>query len=204
MRHSMSCPMVIRLGMACVFTMMSGTTPSHVQGMSSWRYVIPMVPFCPWRELNLSPICGTRMFRTRTLQSLKPWELVVSKTRSTIPDSFGRIRRLESRFVMRIACVRPTCAKGVVRPMSTSDPDTRTPGATRPSGSSLSYCEGSPRPWHSMRFGTSKTSERRLPMSLEVESFSSALRVRKKVERMKPRSMALWFMMRLSSWLYPV
>ncbi len=55
-RHSISCAMVIRLGMACGFTMMSGTIPSTDQGMSSCRYVIPIVPFCPCRDANLSPI----------------------------------------------------------------------------------------------------------------------------------------------------
>ena len=65
-RHSISCAMVIRLGMACGFTMMSGTIPSIDHGMSSCLYVIPMVPFCPCRDANLSPICGTRTLRIRT------------------------------------------------------------------------------------------------------------------------------------------
>ena len=51
--------------------MMSGTTPSAVNGMSSWRYVIPIVPFCPWREANLSPIWGMRTFLTLTLVKRK-------------------------------------------------------------------------------------------------------------------------------------
>lgn len=65
-RHSINCAIVIRLGIACGFTIMSGTIPSNDQGMSSWRYVIPIVPFCPCREANLSPIWGTRTFLMRT------------------------------------------------------------------------------------------------------------------------------------------
>ena len=114
-RHSTSCPMVMREGMACCgvcvcgvcvgggsgsvgcwigtaeerscaptrpqpppqphhipyartgLTMMSGVMPWCVHGMSSWRYVMPMVPFCPCRDENLSPICGTRTLRIRTV-----------------------------------------------------------------------------------------------------------------------------------------
>jgi hypothetical protein len=50
--------MVIREGMACGLTMMSGVMPSMLKGMSSCRYMMPTVPFWPWRELNLSPIWG--------------------------------------------------------------------------------------------------------------------------------------------------
>ena len=46
--------MVMRDGMACGLTTMSGTMPSAVNGMSSCRYVIPHVPFWPWRDANLS------------------------------------------------------------------------------------------------------------------------------------------------------
>ena len=53
--------------------MMSGEMPSMEKGMSSWRYVIPHVPFWPWRDENLSPICGTRMERILILTtSLAP------------------------------------------------------------------------------------------------------------------------------------
>jgi hypothetical protein len=38
--------------------MMSGVMPSMLKGMSSCRYMMPTVPFWPWRELNLSPIWG--------------------------------------------------------------------------------------------------------------------------------------------------
>ena len=57
-----------------------GRAPSAVKGMSSCRYVMPIVPFCPWREANLSPICGMRTERTRTLTNLRPSWLVVSIT----------------------------------------------------------------------------------------------------------------------------
>jgi hypothetical protein len=35
-------------------TTMSGVMPWYVHGMSSCRYVIPIVPFCPWRELHIT------------------------------------------------------------------------------------------------------------------------------------------------------
>eukprot|EP00964_Phaeocystis_antarctica_P006427 scaffold3475_cov91-Phaeocystis_antarctica.AAC.2 len=46
---------------------------------------MPTVPFCPWRDANLSPICGMRTERTRTLTNLRPSWLVVSITWSTYP-----------------------------------------------------------------------------------------------------------------------
>lgn len=44
-KHSTKWPMVIRDGMACGFTMISGEMPLRVKGRSSWRYVMPTVPF---------------------------------------------------------------------------------------------------------------------------------------------------------------
>mmetsp|Transcript_5008 Transcript_5008/g.17707 ORF Transcript_5008/g.17707 Transcript_5008/m.17707 type:complete len:287 (-) Transcript_5008:3883-4743(-) len=56
-RHSTRCPTVMREGMACGLTMISGVMPSRVQGMSSCRYVMPIVPFwpktlCEWPRSN--------------------------------------------------------------------------------------------------------------------------------------------------------
>lgn len=59
--------MVMREGMAWGLMMRSGTMPSRVKGMSSCVYVMPTVPFWPWRDANLSPTCGTRIVRVRTL-----------------------------------------------------------------------------------------------------------------------------------------
>ncbi len=42
---SMSWPMVMRDGMACGFMMMEGMIPEDVNGMSSSRYIMPIVPF---------------------------------------------------------------------------------------------------------------------------------------------------------------
>ena len=44
--------------------------PSQVNGMSSWRYWIPQVPFWPCREANLSPIWGILTDLTRILTNL--------------------------------------------------------------------------------------------------------------------------------------
>eukprot|EP01139_Manchomonas_bermudensis_P002638 Amastigsp_a5308_12.p5 type:complete len:113 gc:universal Amastigsp_a5308_12:1642-1304(-) len=91
--------MVMRDGTACGFMMMSGTMPSREKGRSSWRYVMPQVPFCPWRDENLSPMCGMRTERVRTLQMTKPSRLVVSTTRSTRETSPCALRFEKSRFL---------------------------------------------------------------------------------------------------------
>lgn len=72
MRASTRWPMVMREGMAWGLMMRSGTMPSAVQGMSSWLYVMPMVPFCPCRLANLSPIWGTLMERTCACRHASP------------------------------------------------------------------------------------------------------------------------------------
>ena len=40
--------------------------PEAVVGISSGSRIIPQVPFCPWRDENLSPISGILSWRTRT------------------------------------------------------------------------------------------------------------------------------------------
>ena len=52
MRHSTSCPMVMRDGMACGFTMMSGTMPSH-QGLTLVHFSAQPKP--SWSHLPVSP-----------------------------------------------------------------------------------------------------------------------------------------------------
>jgi hypothetical protein len=44
MRVSTRCPTVILDGIAWGLTMISGEIPSQVNGISSWRYVMPIVP----------------------------------------------------------------------------------------------------------------------------------------------------------------
>lgn len=78
---------------------MSGVTPSRENGMSSWRYVMPIVPFWPWREANLSPICGIRTDLTRTFTNFRPSWFVVSSTWSMYPASLARSGVLASRRV---------------------------------------------------------------------------------------------------------
>jgi hypothetical protein len=78
--------------------------PCGVNGKSSCLYVMPIVPFCPWRDLcniriqlftyqlnvdvyeNLSPISGMRwdLIRMRTMDS--PSRVVLRMTWSTIPE----------------------------------------------------------------------------------------------------------------------
>lgn len=55
-RHSIKWPMVIHEGIACGFIIKSGVIPSMLNGMFSYQYTIPHVPFCPCHEANLSPI----------------------------------------------------------------------------------------------------------------------------------------------------
>ena len=51
---------------------------------------MPIVPFWPWREANLSPICGIRTDRTRTFTNFRPSWFVVSSTWSMYPASLAR------------------------------------------------------------------------------------------------------------------
>ena len=46
-RDSRSCAIVIRLGIQCGFTIISGTMPAAVRGMSCARISMPIVPFWP-------------------------------------------------------------------------------------------------------------------------------------------------------------
>ena len=129
----------MREGMACGLTMMSGTTPSHVNGMSSCVYVMPMVPFWPCRDENLSPTCGVRQERTRILTNRNPWSFVVRSTWSMIPVSAFFIPVEQSRFVNRFETADGSSSgSGLVLPMMISSPDTRVPGQMSPSSSSLS------------------------------------------------------------------
>mmetsp|Transcript_17194 Transcript_17194/g.58084 ORF Transcript_17194/g.58084 Transcript_17194/m.58084 type:complete len:242 (+) Transcript_17194:510-1235(+) len=199
-RHSTRCPTVMREGMACGLTMISGVMPSRVQGMSSCRYVMPIVPFWPWREANLSPICGVRTARVRTFANFMPSWFVESNTSSMMPLSLGRIAVEASRLVNREGSPSAvTAAAGVVLPMMMSVPETRTPGETMPSASTFSY-EPCLIAVQSPRSGRSNTScwPAFSPTPLEC---SWSVYVRKKCDRKRPRSMALWFMIRLSSWL---
>ena len=52
--------------------MMSGQIPSPVKGMSTPRRMMPMTPFWPWCEENLSPISGVRVAVSLTRTSLTP------------------------------------------------------------------------------------------------------------------------------------
>jgi hypothetical protein len=131
--------MVMRDGMACGLTMMSGEMPSAVNGMSSCVYVMPQVPFWPWRDENLSPICGVRTERMRTLTKRRPWSLVVSSTWSTWPASVLFMLSEQSFLVYRRGAPLSSSGggSGVVLPMSTSSPFTRSPGMASPSSSSF-------------------------------------------------------------------
>ena len=64
---SINCATVMRLGNAWGFIMRSGRSPSAVKGMSCSGIISPMVPFCPHRLANLSPMRGLRSSRIRTL-----------------------------------------------------------------------------------------------------------------------------------------
>ena len=85
--HSISCPIVILLGIACGFIIISGEMPSALNGICSCGYIIPTVPFCAHREANLSPIIGILSVRIRILTNRKPSAFLSVYILSTNPDS---------------------------------------------------------------------------------------------------------------------
>mmetsp|Transcript_5008 Transcript_5008/g.17706 ORF Transcript_5008/g.17706 Transcript_5008/m.17706 type:complete len:400 (-) Transcript_5008:2453-3652(-) len=135
-----------------------------------------------------------------TFANFMPSWFVESNTSSMMPLSLGRIAVEASRLVNREGSPSAvTAAAGVVLPMMMSVPETRTPGETMPSASTFSY-EPCLIAVQSPRSGRSNTScwPAFSPTPLEC---SWSVYVRKKCDRKRPRSMALWFMIRLSSWL---
>ena len=78
--------MVILDGRACGFTIMSGRIPSSVKGIFASGITRPIVPFCPHREQNLSPMLGILSFLTRTFAILNPSPLSVINVLSTYPS----------------------------------------------------------------------------------------------------------------------
>ena len=97
--------------------------------------------------------------RTRTLVNLLPFSSVVIMTLSMMPLSCC-LREVLSSFLLNRtgAPSGPSIWSGVVLPMMMSLPDTRVPGATRPSLSSFLY-EPCLRPVQSSRIGTSNDSD---------------------------------------------
>ena len=89
---STSCPIVIRLGKACGLTIISGFIPLSVKGISASGITSPIVPFCPHRLQNLSPMLGILSLRTLTFASLNPSSPSVIKVLSTYPNCpfFGK------------------------------------------------------------------------------------------------------------------
>jgi len=68
---SMSIPIVIRLGKALGFMMISGVMPVYVKDMSVFGHSIDRTPFCPCLDENLSPITGrlSNLSLTRTFSA---------------------------------------------------------------------------------------------------------------------------------------
>ncbi|AMM72788.1 ORF039L [giant sea perch iridovirus - K1] len=62
----------MRDGNACGLMTRSGTTPSAVNGISHWSYIMPHVPFWAVNDANLSPISGMRILRSLILTHLHP------------------------------------------------------------------------------------------------------------------------------------
>ncbi len=117
---------------------MSGTMPSSVKGMSSCGTIIPITPFCPWREANLSPNSGMRWSLTLTFTSLLPSPDSVMKIASTIPVSEGRMSTEVSRIDGPLTSNSLYSSKnlgGLILPTKTSPPETAASKLTMPSGS---------------------------------------------------------------------
>lgn len=139
MRHSMQCPMVILEGMQWGLTIISGTIPSIVKGRSSWRYVIPHVPFWPCLEANLSPIWGILTLLTLTFANLLPVAFSETITRSTTPRSALLERREASlNFPLAYMVVLSLLSEGVrIFPTRIYSSSMVCPGGMMPSVSSL-------------------------------------------------------------------
>jgi len=135
-RHSIKCPIVILDGIAWGFTMMSGTIPSWVNGISSCLYVIPQVPFCPCLDANLSPIWGILIALILTFVKRQPSSSVVRITWSIIPYSED-LRGVETSLMSPTVYGCPNIVGLEVFPMIMSSPITFFPGWIKPSLSSF-------------------------------------------------------------------
>ena len=82
---SISCPIVIRLGRAWGLMIISGRIPCDVNGISCSLTTIPIVPFCPALDENLSPNEGILSSLMRTLAMRFPFSSSVMNDLSTIP-----------------------------------------------------------------------------------------------------------------------
>mmetsp|Transcript_19940 Transcript_19940/g.44055 ORF Transcript_19940/g.44055 Transcript_19940/m.44055 type:complete len:218 (-) Transcript_19940:252-905(-) len=173
-KHSTKCPMVMREGMAWGLTTMSGVMPSPVKGRSSLRYAIPMVPFWPCLDANLSPIWGTRMHLILTFTSLSLSPLRVINTLSMTPAScvliVTEVSLAGTLYKVFSDCM---CIFSLILtlPIMTSSPLTLAPGKHIPSKSSLVYLYSSFMPMHSLRLGMHSTSLYSL-LSLMMESLT--------------------------------
>ena len=76
---------VMRLGIAWGFIIISGTIPDSVRGISCPRNSAPIVPFWPWRLENLSPSSGIRSCTTRIFTKRNPILFTITTTFSTRP-----------------------------------------------------------------------------------------------------------------------
>ena len=85
-RDSIKCPIVILDGKACGLTIISGLTPLAEKGISDSGKIIPIVPFCPARLQNLSPIDGSLSCLTLTFANLNPSSPSVINALSTYPN----------------------------------------------------------------------------------------------------------------------
>ena len=83
---STNCPIVILDGNACGLIIISGRIPSRVKGISLSGIINPIVPFCPTRDANLSPIAGCRCSHIRTFAILSPSSPSVINVLSTTPN----------------------------------------------------------------------------------------------------------------------
>ena len=75
----------MRLGNACGLTIISGRIPSAVVGISASGNMMPIVPFCPALDANLSPMAGIRSCLIRILAILPPFSSRVINALSTYP-----------------------------------------------------------------------------------------------------------------------
>lgn len=195
---SSSWPSVMREGSAWGLMTRSATMPEAVYGMSRAGFILPTTPFCPCRDVSLSPSIRNRVWCICTHTMSLSSRPVHCTTEST---AIGRSRGCRNADWSRRMVVRlrhPSSFTSIVLPMYASPPQMRMPGDTRPLGPSFAYepvlipnpctCEGRSNRWLSAR---------------PVPTWQSSACDRSSAIANRPRLHASSFAITESSWFCP-
>jgi len=121
-------PIVMREGKPCGLNKMSGVMPDSVNGMSSVGHSRDITPFCPWRDENLSPGTGLRLYRS-LMEALSHVALDESEASSRTSSTTAG-----SDDLCRLTVWRPVLSSTIVHrgsPFSTFIPTCGSPSAPR-------------------------------------------------------------------------